>query len=259
MPELAELGRIPGVLGRVVRKGDEQTFVEPGQPAEIAMVQIRGGNLRHPAHQRVVPEQPSQWRQRVIRAGDLRQRVGRSIEGNGGNLREGQRIEVEELNAADREAELVAFEGGFEQRSSRNHREVGTLFGEVAKQLYGVGRVLDFVEEQEGVRLGGVGALEKQDRLQGPRERQPLVEDLAVAGMVEIQGHVLPELASEGVHRRRLAHLPCTPEHEGLAFGALPPRPEILEDARGIMPYDPNPLHYLSNLHGNLRLAIDRH
>ena len=113
MPELAELGRIPGVLGRVVRKGDEQTLVEPGQPAEIAMVQIRGGNLRHPAHQRVVPEQPSQWRQRVFRAGDLRQRVGRFVEGNGGNLRERQRIEVEELNAADREAESGGVRGWF--------------------------------------------------------------------------------------------------------------------------------------------------
>ena len=127
----------------------------------------------------------------------------------------------------------MAFESRFEQRSRRNHREVGTLFGEVAKQLYGVGRVLNFVEEKEGVWLGGVGALEKQDRLQGARERQSLVEDLAVTGMVEIQGHVLPELASEGVHRRRLAHLPRAPEHEGLAVGALPPRPEVVEDAPG--------------------------
>ena len=69
-------GLAPGVLCGVVHEGHEQPLVQPRQPAEVRMLEIRGGDLRHPADQRVIPEQASEPGKRVVRARDLGRGAG---------------------------------------------------------------------------------------------------------------------------------------------------------------------------------------
>ena len=102
---------------------------------------------------------------------------GFGVGGSGFGVGERQRILVEELDPAHREAGPVPVEGHFEQRPRRDHPQVRPLFREVARQLHRVRRALDLVQKQEGRRLGRVGVLEEEDRLERPREGQAPVED----------------------------------------------------------------------------------
>ena len=229
VPEMSELRGAAGVLRGVVRIGHQQSLVEPRQASEVTMTEVRGCDLGHAADQDVVSKQAPQGRQGVVRARDGGHRVLQPVGRGGGVLRERQRIDVEELDAAYREADPVPVQGRLEQRPGGNHRQVRALLGEVAQQLHGVRGILDLVEEQERRCLGRVGVLEEEDRLQRSREGQFPVEDLAVAGMVQIQRDVLTELRAEQVDGRRLADLAGAAQDQGLAVVSFPPDPKVVD------------------------------
>ena len=140
-------------------------------------------------------------------AGYLAQRRSRSPLERRGELLEGKRTGVEELDPPHGETDIGALQVDFWKRSGGNDIEVGTLLPEVTQKPDRSRGVLHLVDEEKCRWFAGICITGEAGCLEDPGPRPVSVEQFAIDALFQIKGEVLAVATAEQVDGCRLADL----------------------------------------------------
>ena len=98
----------------------------------------------------------------------------------------------------------------FEQTASGYDMEVGAPLVEISEQSDGLRRILDFIDEYEGIARGSRLALTGKEHVNQIVKGNCHLKHPDILGHLHVEIEIVVKLLAKLVDNRCLAHLPCT-------------------------------------------------